>query len=163
MDVGQVSWAVFESPLGELTLVGGAGGGLRRIFFPGHARGLAGAERSEEGLADALRQLDEYFAGEREGFELGLDLRGNGFQLAVWEQLFEIPYGETVSYGEVAERIGQPGEARDVGAAVARTPVPIVVPCHRVVAGDGALTGYLGGLERKQALLDLESSQLRIV
>jgi methylated-DNA-[protein]-cysteine S-methyltransferase len=114
-------------------------------------------------LADVLRQLDEYFAGEREGFELRLDLRGDGFQRAVWGELLRIPYGETVSYGEIAARIGQPGEARDVGSAVARTPVPIVVPCHRVVAGDGALTGYLGGLERKQALLDLESSQLRIL
>lgn len=162
MDVGKGAWAVYESPLGELTLVGGSGG-LSRIFFPGHARGLAEADRSEEALADALRQLDEYFAGEREGFELALDLSGDGFQRAVWGELLRIPYGGTVSYGEIAERIGQPGEARDVGSAVARTPVPIVVPCHRVVASDGALTGYLGGLDRKQALLDLESSQLRIL
>jgi methylated-DNA-[protein]-cysteine S-methyltransferase len=161
-DVSGEAWVAYESPLGELTLVGGAGG-LRRVFFPGHASGLNEADRSEEALADAVRQLDEYFAGEREGFELDLDLRGDGFQLAVWDQLLQIPYGETVSYGEIAERIGRPGEARDVGSAVARTPVPIIVPCHRVVAGDGALTGYLGGLERKQALLDLESSQLRIL
>jgi methylated-DNA-[protein]-cysteine S-methyltransferase len=162
MNVGDVSWAVYGSPLGELTLVAGAGG-LKRVFFPGHASGLDEADRSEEGLADALRQLDEYFAGERQGFELALELGGNGFQRAVWGELLRIPYGKTVSYGEIAERIGQPGEARDVGAAVARTPVPIVVPCHRVLAGDGALTGYLGGMERKQALLDLESSQLRML
>jgi len=162
MDVSGESWAVYGSPLGELTLVGGREG-LRRVFFPGHVSGLDEADRSEGALADAVLQLDEYFAGEREGFELDLDLRGNDFQLAVWEQLLRIPYGETVSYGQIAERIGQPGEARDVGAAVARTPVPIVVPCHRVVASDGALTGYLGGLERKQALLELESSQLRIL
>jgi methylated-DNA-[protein]-cysteine S-methyltransferase len=110
-------------------------------------------------------QLDEYFAGERRTFVLGLDLDGTPLQMLVWEQLREIRYGETTSYGELAERIDEDAfprgvepyeRARIVGAAVGKTPTPIVVPCHRVIGADGSLTGYGGGLQRKQALLDLE-------
>ena len=115
-------------------------------------------------------QLDQYFAGERRRFELDVELDGTRFQTAVWERLREIPYGSTASYGEIADDLGEaafpaglePHErARAVGAEVGRTPVPIVIPCHRVIGADGSLTGYGGGLERKRALLDLESSQLR--
>ena len=150
-----LSWAVYESPIGPLTVVGGRDG-LRGLFFPGHARHLRESDRRPERLGDAVGQLEEYFAGERRGFELELDIRGTAFQRSVWRQLLEIPYGATTSYGDVANRIGRPGEAREVGWAIGRTPVPIVVPCHRVVAADGALTGYGGGLPRKQALLELE-------
>ena len=151
------AWDVCESPLGPLTLVAASDGRLTGVFFPKRARGLAETGRRPDLLADAVRQLDEYFGGERQRFELRLDLRGSSFQRRVWDELERIPFGTTVSYGELARRIGQPGEAREVGGAVGRTPVPIVVPCHRVIGADGSLTGYGGGLQRKQALLDLEA------
>jgi methylated-DNA-[protein]-cysteine S-methyltransferase len=149
-------WVVYESPIGPLTVVGGPAG-LRGLFFPGRARNLRESDHRPEQLKEAVEQLEEYFAGERQGFELKLDIHGTVFQRSVWRQLLEIPYGTTTSYGEVARRIGRPGEAREVGWAVGRTPVPIIVPCHRVVGADGALTGYGGGLPRKRVLLDLES------
>jgi methylated-DNA-[protein]-cysteine S-methyltransferase len=149
-------WVIYESPIGPLTVVGGPAG-LRGLFFPGQARSLRESDHRPEQLEEAVGQLEEHFAGERQGFELKLDIHGTAFQRSVWRQLLEIPYGTTTSYGEVASRIGRPGEAREVGWAVGRTPVPIIVPCHRVVAADGALTGYGGGLHRKQVLLDLES------
>jgi len=111
-------------------------------------------------------QLEEYFAGERRAFELSLDLRGSPLQRLVWAQLREIPYGATTSYGELAGRIEEPAypealepykRVRLAAAAIGRTPTPIIVPCHRVIGADGSLTGYGGGLQRKQALLDLES------
>jgi methylated-DNA-[protein]-cysteine S-methyltransferase len=139
----------YESPVGTLTLIGDTHG-LSAIRFGGYAPVRSGA------LADAVRQLDEYFAGERRTFELELDLRGTPFKQAVWGELLEIPYGSTISYSELAGRIGRPDRLRAVGAAVGATPVPIVVPCHRVVGADGSLTGYGGGLDRKRALLDLE-------
>ena len=107
-------------------------------------------------LADVTSQLDEYFAGERRAFDLELDLRGTELQLDVWRGLLEIPYGTTLSYSELARRAGRPDVVRAVGAAVGQTPVPIVVPCHRVIGKDGTLTGYGGGLHRKQTLLELE-------
>jgi methylated-DNA-[protein]-cysteine S-methyltransferase len=146
----------YESPLGSLTLIGGAEA-LSGLRFEGGAPGHAGP------LEGAVRQLEEYFAGERHEFELELDLRGTDFQRAVWDQLLAIPYGETVTYGEIARRIGaEPTRVRAVGGAVGSTPVPIVVPCHRVVGADGSLTGYGGGLPRKRALLDLEQGVARL-
>ena len=118
------------------------------------------------------RQLDEYFAGTRRGFELEVELRGTPFQLAVWRRLREIPYGSTVSYGGIVDDLDEAvfpaglephQRARAVGTEVGRTPVPIVVPCHRVIGADGSLTGYGGGLDRKRALLDLESDQLALI
>ncbi len=155
MSDSRLSWAVYKSPIGPLTIVVGPAG-LRGLFFPGQARNLRESDQQPERLGEAVGQLQEYFAGERQCFELELDLHGTAFQRSVWQQLLEIPYGATTSYGEVASRIGRPGDAREVGSAVGRTPVPIIVPCHRVVAADGALTGYGGGLPRKQALLELE-------
>ena len=148
-------WNIYESPIGRLTLVE-RDGRLRGLRFPGKGDRFAEEGRRPERLAVAARQLEQYFAGERQRFELPLELLGSPFQQRVWEELQTIPYGTTVSYGELAQRIGRPGKAREVGAAVGRTPVPIVVPCHRVIGADGALTGYGGGLHRKQALLDLE-------
>jgi methylated-DNA-[protein]-cysteine S-methyltransferase len=157
------AWSIYESPIGPLTLVV-RDGRLRQICFPDEPPGLGVELRDDERLAGPRRQLEQYFAGERTSFELPLDLVGSPFQRAVWEQLRAIPFGATASYGELARRIGldQPEAARDVGAAVGQTPVPIVVPCHRVIAADGSLTGYRGGLERKRALLDLESPQLAL-
>jgi methylated-DNA-[protein]-cysteine S-methyltransferase len=150
------AWTVYESPLGPLTLIGGDDG-LRAIYFPGRSAPLDEARRDPRPFAQATTQLGEYFAGERRRFELALTLEGTPFQRRVWAALAQIPYGRTRSYGALAAEIGRPDRARAVGAAVGRTPVPIIVPCHRVVGADGSLTGYGGGLQRKRALLDLES------
>jgi methylated-DNA-[protein]-cysteine S-methyltransferase len=156
LDPSVAAWTVYESPLGPLTLVGGDDG-LRALYFPGRSGPLDEAGRDERPFADALVQLAQYFAGERRRFDLALALDGTPFQRRVWAALSEIPYGRTTSYGGVADEIGRPDRVRAVGAAVGRTPVPIIVPCHRVIGADGSLTGYGGGLQRKQALLDLES------
>lgn len=160
-----IRWTVVDSPLGPLTLVAGPRG-LTELSFPGQARVPAGAKKAP--MPEVTEQLEAYFAGELRDFDLPLDLHGTPLQEAVWAALLEIPYGETVSYGEQAARIDpalfdpdvEPWQrARVVGAANGRNPVAIVVPCHRVVGADGSLTGYGGGLERKQALLDLERSR----
>jgi methylated-DNA-[protein]-cysteine S-methyltransferase len=148
-------WDVHETPLGALTLHAGPRG-LTGIAFPGRGGPLDETARDRGALTAAARQLDEYFAAERTAFDLALDLGGTPFQRRVWTALLEVPYGTTVTYTELAEVVGRPDIVRAVAAAVGRTPVPIVVPCHRVVGANGALTGYGGGLHRKQALLDLE-------
>jgi len=165
MDRTQATWTVYESPIGPLTLVAGPGG-LTDLSFPGRLRVPAGAE--ERPMPEVTRQLDAYFAGELRQFDLPLDPHGTPLQQAVWRALLEIPYGETASYGEQAAKIDpslfetdvEPWQrARVVGAANGRNPISIVVPCHRVIGADGSLTGYGGGLERKRALLDLESTR----
>jgi methylated-DNA-[protein]-cysteine S-methyltransferase len=148
-------WTIYESPLGPLTLIGGQAG-LTALRFPGQGEPLVEDEHDPSLFAVAARQLDEYFAVTREGFGVKLDLGGTPFQRRVWEHLQSIPCGATTTYGALARAVGRPEAVRAVAAAVGRTPVPIIVPCHRVVAGDGSLTGYRGGLRRKQALLDLE-------
>ena len=162
-------WTDYESPLGLLTLVASPAGALTEIRFPGGPAMLAADACA---MPWATAQLDQYFAGERRRFELDVELQGTPFQTAVWARLREIPYGSTASYGEIAADLGEavfpaglePHErARAVGAEVGRTPVPIVIPCHRVIGADGSLTGYGGGLERKRALLELESSQLALL
>jgi methylated-DNA-[protein]-cysteine S-methyltransferase len=153
------SWITYDSPLGRLLLVAGPRG-LRTIAFPGH--GAPVTEESHDAglsaLTDAARQLDEYFGGERRQFDLPLDLadQGTPFQRTVWAELLRIPFGATTSYGAVARAVGRIDRIRAVGGAVGRVPVPIVVPCHRVIGSSGDLVGYGGGLHRKQALLDLE-------
>lgn len=148
-----------ESPIGPLTLVA-EGRALVAIEMRPLARARASAERSddESTLAEARRQLAAYFAGERRDFSLPLAPQGSPFQLRVWKALQRIPYGETTSYGEIAAAIGAPGSARAVGAANGANPLPIVVPCHRVIGANGSLTGYGGGIQRKKALLALEAS-----
>ncbi|MEY2515426.1 MAG: methylated-DNA-[protein]-cysteine S-methyltransferase [bacterium] len=148
-------WTIYESPLGALTLLGGPAG-LSALRFPGRGNPLTEDDHEPELFADAVRQLDEYFAGRRKRFDLPLDLAGTPFQRAVWDALRAIPCGSTTTYGALARSLGRPAAVRAVGAAVGRTPVPIIVPCHRVLGSDGSLTGYFGGLQRKQALLDLE-------
>lgn len=150
-------WTSYESPIGTLTLVA-HDGRLRRLLFPGDGSGLSEDLRQPDAFAAATAQLDEYFAGERRQFELPLEPIGSPSQRRVWSELRAIPYGETISYKELAERVERPGEAREIGAVVGQTPLPILVPCHRVIGSNGDLTGYGGGLDRKQALLDLESS-----
>jgi len=153
-----------DSPIGELTLVAGDGV-LSGIYFPGHwhmpAQEVFGT-RSESGFEQAREQLGEYFAGERTEFELTTTVAGEEFQRRVWELIDRIPYGQTTTYGEMAQELGDPALAREVGAAVGRNPLSIVVPCHRVVGKDGKLTGYAGGLERKRFLLELEGAGERV-
>ena len=143
-----------DSPLGRLALHASEHG-LARIELA--ARG--GASQPTPLLELAARQLAEYFAGERASFDLPLDPRGSDFDLAVWTELRRIPHGETISYAELARRVGRPSAARAVGGANGRNPLPIVIPCHRVVASDGSLGGYAGGLAMKRALLGIESRQ----
>ena len=122
----------------------------------GRRRGRPGAGAVEQ-LQRAVGQIDEYFRGERRDFDLDLDVQGTEFQRLVWRELEGIPFGETRSYGEIAEAIGRPAAARAVGAATGRNPAPILVPCHRVVGASGALTGFAGGMEAKRALLTHEA------
>ena len=152
----------FDSGLiGTLTLVGDAAG-LRHIDFEKEKSPLtiqAAWQREPDFFTPIKRQLEAYFAGELKRFDLPLPLApsGTAFQLKVWRALQEIPYGEVASYGEVARAIGNPKAVRAVGGANARNPIPIIIPCHRVIGSDGSLTGFGGGLTTKQRLLDLES------
>ena len=153
-----------ESPVGPLTLVG-SDAGLRAILWAGDAPARAGLADvalqpgSADVLDEAAHQLDEYFAGTRTSFDLPLDLRGTPFQVAAWEALGDIPYGETRTYAEQAAKIGRPAAVRAVGAANGRNPLSIVLPCHRVVGSDGALRGFAGGLDAKAALLAFEQGE----
>ena len=152
-----------DTPIGEL-LLAGEDDALQVIGFP---RGSMRREPepdwifNEKRLAEARRQLQEYFDGSRTDFDLPLKLTGTEFQVSVLRALQEIPYGETVSYGEIAKRIGRPRAVRAVGAANGRNPLPIVIPCHRVIGSTGDLTGFGGGLDTKEALLRLEAEHTR--
>ena len=149
--------AIVSTRIGDLTVVAD-GDALVGVYFPHHwvKPGPLGerVEPTDPLIASAARQLAEYLAGERATFDLETVPRGDEFQRRVWSVLAEIPYGETTSYGEIAARVG--GTAQEVGKAVGQNPLSIVVPCHRVVGKNGSLTGYAGGLKRKQFLLDLE-------
>jgi methylated-DNA-[protein]-cysteine S-methyltransferase len=145
-----------ETPIGKLRLVASEAG-LRSVSFPGRTPPSDAVEGDSPVLEETARQLAEYFAGSRTSFDLPLDLVGTPFQLDAWLGLAEIPYGETVSYGEQAARLGRPEAVRAVGAANGSNPLPIVLPCHRVIGADGSLTGFGGGLEVKRALLDHEA------
>ena len=154
----------FASPIGTLVLAADAEG-LRHIEFPSnrHPMDRAGWVPGAEGaaadiLAITAQQLREYFDGERHAFDLPLAPRGTAFQLQVWQALGTIPFGATWSYGELARVIGKPDAMRAVGAANGRNPLPIVLPCHRVIGADGRLTGFGGGLPTKEALLRLEGA-----
>jgi len=151
-----------DSPIGRLLLLADADGALCGLLMQDGPRPkrLDPRWREDPGAFAAVRvQLDAYFAGERETFDVPLALAGSPFQLAVWEQLRTIPYGETRTYGELATRLGQPSAARAVGLANGDNPVAVIVPCHRVIGADGSLTGFGGGLERKRILLDLEAGR----
>ena len=154
-----MNYAYLETPIGTLLIVGDDAA-VHRITFPQHSRAAQPApewEASQHGpVGEAMRQLREYFAGKRADFDLPLAPMGTTFQRSVWRQLQEIPYGETISYGELARRVGNPKASRAVGSANGANPLPIVIPCHRVIAGDGTLGGFGGGLPTKQALLALE-------
>jgi len=150
------------SPIGELTLVA-TGAALTGVYFPHHwyrPDQATFGTRDDTGFDEVKRQLAEYFAGDREDFDLTLDARGDEFQHRVWALISRIPYGQTTTYGdmarELASELGTEVLAKDVGTAVGRNPLSVIVPCHRVVGKDGKLTGYAGGLARKRFLLELE-------
>lgn len=152
---------VHDSPVGRLTLVSD-GAHLVVCAFDGSTPPSEVNEavpQDDAVLREAMRQLDDYFADARRAFDLPLAARGTAFQRRVWQELGRIPFGETRSYGEVAERLGTPSAMRAVGAANGRNPIAIIVPCHRVIGANGALTGFGGGLARKAYLLELERSQ----
>ncbi len=155
---GTTCFSWMDSPLGRL-LLAGDGRALTLINFQAGNGAMVPrpdwTERAEP-FREAVRQLDGYFAGRLSDFDLPLAPRGTAFQQKVWGALREIPYGQTRTYGQLAQGLGMPGAARAVGAANGRNPLPVVVPCHRVIGGDGSLTGFYGGLSLKQALLDLE-------
>ncbi|WP_316251332.1 MULTISPECIES: methylated-DNA--[protein]-cysteine S-methyltransferase [unclassified Streptomyces] len=150
---------VIDSPVGPLTAVAEETGALTGLYFPGHLRmppPAALGPRVAGGFEAVREQLGAYFAGRLTRFELPLAPRGNDFQRRVWRLLEEIPYGERRTYGQLARELGEVSLSQAVGSANARNPISVIVPCHRVVGADGALTGYAGGLERKRFLLELE-------
>jgi methylated-DNA-[protein]-cysteine S-methyltransferase len=154
------AYDLVETPVGTL-LVAASDAGVCRISYVPDVDALVPSVgrrvlRVPARIGEAREQLDQYFAGERHAFDLPLDLRAPDFQRAVLTELARVPYGEVATYGELARRIGKPRAARAVGGALNRNPIPIVLPCHRVVGAGGALVGYAGGLERKQLLLALE-------
>ena len=154
------------SPVGRLKLVAGDAGLVAILWEsedPDRVRlGAMIEQRDHSVLAETERQLGDYFAGRRQGFNLRLDFRGTNFQKAVWQALLTIPFGETRTYGEIARQIGRPSASRAVGAANGRNPISIVAPCHRVLGSNGALTGFAGGLAAKRHLLDHERRHVTI-
>jgi methylated-DNA-[protein]-cysteine S-methyltransferase len=158
METTTQTHTVVDSPLGELTLVA-ENGALSGVYFARHRRGPDPASfgrRDDAGFAEPVRQLTEYFARERTEFDLPLAPHGDAFDRRVWELLSAIPYGQTRTYADVARQLGNAALAQAVGAANARNPLCVIVPCHRVIGSDGSLTGYAGGLARKRFLLQLE-------
>ena len=156
-----VFYTTIESPVGLLLLAGDERG-LRRVSFENSKRSAAlQRDWKQDGgtFTEVIRQLHAYFGGELKDFDLPLSLEGTEFQLRVWRSLRAIPYGETISYGQLAHRIGQPKAVRAVGLANGCNPIPIIIPCHRVIGSDGSLTGFGGGLPNKKKLLALESRQ----
>jgi len=163
--VSAVFYTTFESPVGELLLAGDSNA-LRLVSFESSKRSVppqAGWIQDKAPFAEVIRQLQAYFRGELKEFDLPLALEGTEFQLRVWNVLRTIPYGETISYAQLAERINKPIEVRAVGLANGSNPIPIIIPCHRVIGSDGGLTGFGGGLATKKKLLELENKQLRLL
>ena len=155
----QIYYARFDSPVGPL-LLAGSKAGLQLVSFGAgnRARNIEPEWQADNSaFVEVVCQLQSYFAGERKHFDLSLLLEGTDFQKTVWTALRQIPYGETISYKQLAQRIGKPRAVRAVGAANGANPIPIIIPCHRVIRNDGALSGYRWGVERKQALLDREA------
>jgi methylated-DNA-[protein]-cysteine S-methyltransferase len=158
-----IRYARFETPMGTM-LATARGGALAGLYFEGqrHMPAIGAdwieADAGAPPFAECRRQVAEYFDGQRRAFELPLEPEGSEFQRRVWMEIARIPYGETLTYAQLAARAGAPGSARAAGAATGRNPHTIVVPCHRVVGSDGSLTGYAGGVPRKMKLLELEDA-----
>jgi methylated-DNA-[protein]-cysteine S-methyltransferase len=158
-----IQYRTVDSPIGLLTLAG-RGSVLTNLRMVDQTYAPSRADWSPDpgAFGAAVDQLDAYFAGELTGFDVELDLQGTEFQRRVWKALLTIPFGETRSYGEIAEQIGAPGAARAVGLANGHNPIAIVVPCHRVIGANGSLTGFGGGLDRKRTLLELENQRANL-
>jgi methylated-DNA-[protein]-cysteine S-methyltransferase len=160
-----MNYTYLDTPIGTLLIAGDAEA-VRRIDFPKNGKASTPGEDWTESargpVGQAVKQLREYFAGQRADFDLPLLPEGTEFQRSVWRNLQDIPYGETISYGELAKRVGNPKASRAVGAANGQNPIPIVIPCHRVIGANGKLTGFGGGLPTKEALLALETRQLKL-
>ncbi|OMB90069.1 methylated-DNA--[protein]-cysteine S-methyltransferase [Mycobacterium colombiense] len=153
-------YRTIDSPIGLLTLAGhGSVLTNLRMVDQTYEPSRSDWSPNPQAFGEAVEQLGAYFAGELTNFDVELDLRGTEFQRRVWRALLTIPYGETRSYGEIAEQIAAPGAARAVGLANGHNPIAIVVPCHRVIGANGSLTGFGGGLQRKRTLLDLETAR----
>ncbi len=153
-----ISFSYLDSPLGRL-LMTAEGTLLTGLYMPGHKGGISpavGWRQTDEPFAVVRGQLTEYFAGQRQVFDVPLKLRGTPFQQRVWQELVRIPYGTTITYAQLAQRVGKPTAFRAVGSANARNPISIIVPCHRVIGADGKLAGYAGGVDKKQWLLAWE-------
>lgn len=162
IDMGNVQRS-FASPIGPLRAVSD-GEALIGLYMPDHRREPAPVTDGDDAvLRETERQLAAYFSGESQGFDLPLRPKGTPFQVRVWEELRKIPHGESISYAELARRVGQPSAVRAVASANARNPVSIVVPCHRVIGANGKLTGYAGGLDAKRFLLELEREPLALL
>lgn len=164
MTVTTMEYDFLQTPIGRLLLVADEQG-LREIDFPSagqNARIDPGWRRNDRHLGVAIEQLNAWFAGHRLAFDVPLAARGTDFRKSVWSELTRIPYGETISYGELARRIGKPRASRAVGTANGANPLPIIVPCHRVIGSNGQLTGFSGGLAIKQWLLDHERRFARV-
>ncbi len=161
MNATPLYYSTMASPIGPLALLA-TERGLSGVFMEAHGTSIRDEWISDDDrLAEVRMQLDSYFSGSLRVFDLALDLQGTPFQRQVWQALLEIPFGETISYGEQARRIANPKGVRAVGLANGRNPISIIVPCHRVIGKSGSLTGYGGGLERKRFLLDLEKSHFQ--
>jgi methylated-DNA-[protein]-cysteine S-methyltransferase len=163
--MSEVYYTTFESPVGPLLLAGDSNA-LRRVSFESSKRSAIPPpdwKQNRAAFAEAIRQLQAYFRGELKEFDVPLAMEGTDFQLRVWNALRAIPYGETISYAQLAGRIGNPQAVRAVGLANGSNPIPIIVPCHRVIGSDGSLTGFGGGLSTKKKLLELESKQLSLL
>ncbi|OJT99344.1 MAG: cysteine methyltransferase [Rhizobium sp. 63-7] len=158
-------YTILASPVGELTLVAGENGLVAVLWEndkPERVRiGAVVEDARHPVLVETVRQLGEYFDGRRRAFDLALDFVGTPFQQQVWAALLAIPYGETRSYGQLAETLGRPSAARAVGAANGRNPISIITPCHRLIGANGDLTGFAGGLDNKRFLLSLEAARGR--
>jgi methylated-DNA-[protein]-cysteine S-methyltransferase len=158
--MSEMRYRTIESPVGFITIAGDDDAVIElRMDDESHAPEDRDRVADEHAFQPVVDQIDAYFAGELTDFDVNLRLEGTEFQRKVWAGLLEIPYGETISYGELATRIGQPTASRAVGLANGRNPVAIIVPCHRVIGSTGSLTGYGGGLDRKRTLLDLERAR----
>jgi len=162
--MGTIYFSYFESAIGDL-LLAGDGEVLNVLGFPGgkgKRRHQDGWKKDDSVFKEVGKQLSAYFAGELKKFDLKLAPQGTGFQRQVWKALQDIPHGETASYGEIASKIGRPLASRAVGAANGRNPIPVIIPCHRIIGSTGKLVGFGGGLETKTFLLNLESAAMAL-
>ncbi len=155
VEKSRLIYTYVDTPIGAI-LIAGDGTSIIETYFAG-AQPKPNWNRDDEGFAEAPAQLRAYFAGDLKAFDLPLAPRGTDFQQAVWRALLEIPYGQTTTYSTIAETIGRPAAVRAVGAANGANPIPIIIPCHRVIGANGSLTGFGGGLDVKRQLLALEA------